>query len=190
MDWPLEPESQHPAPAWASQAVVSWPVVQMICVALTLLCCPQSNCCTFLRDFEVLPTWLIFPSVRWLPRMWVPFLLHCSLSEILSHPYSFLSLFFFCSVCQEFLALFGRLSSSAIIHWCSMQVVLHVDVFFRCVCGRRWTRHLTPPPSCSAPVVQFLTLWTTMGTPGVFFMYKNRPLFSPPFLIHIQPFPK
>ena len=63
--------------------VVSGLVVQLICVALTLLFCSQSRCCDFLRDFEVLLTRLIFPSARWLPRMWVPFLLHYSLSGML-----------------------------------------------------------------------------------------------------------
>ena len=33
-DWPLEPESQRPAPTRVSQAVVSGPVVQMICLSL------------------------------------------------------------------------------------------------------------------------------------------------------------
>ena len=55
-------------------------VVQMICEALTLLCCSQSSCCIFLGDFEVPPTGLIFQSVRWLLRMWVPFCRHSSLS--------------------------------------------------------------------------------------------------------------
>lgn len=58
-DWPLEPESQHPSPTPASQAVVSRLVVQ-ICVALTQLCCSQSSCCIFLGDFEVLPTQPVF----------------------------------------------------------------------------------------------------------------------------------
>ena len=61
-------KSQPPAPVRASQAAVSGLVVQMICAALTLLCCSQSSCCTFLGNFEVPVTWLIFPSVRWLPR--------------------------------------------------------------------------------------------------------------------------
>ena len=86
----------HPAPILSlgltSGASVSGPrphlgisgcvvqMVQMICVTLTLLCCSQSICCTFLSDFEVSATQLIFLSVRKLPRMWVPFPLHSSLS--------------------------------------------------------------------------------------------------------------
>ena len=64
-------------------AVVSGAVVQMICAALTLLCCSQFSCCAFLSDFEVPPTQLIFLSVRWLPRVWVLFLVHSSLSGML-----------------------------------------------------------------------------------------------------------
>ena len=65
--------SQHPAPAPTSQSVVSRVVVQMTCVALTPLCPPQSSCCSILIDFEVPLSQLISPSVRWLPRVWVPF---------------------------------------------------------------------------------------------------------------------
>lgn len=54
------PESQRPAPARASQAVVSGPVFQRVCAALTLLCCSQSSCCVFLSDFEVPPTQRVF----------------------------------------------------------------------------------------------------------------------------------
>ena len=42
------------APTRAYQTVVSRSVVQMICMFLILLCSPQSNCCTFLGDVEVL----------------------------------------------------------------------------------------------------------------------------------------
>ena len=52
---------------------MSWLVVQMIWPAVSLLCPPQSSCCAFLGDFEVPLSWLIFPSVRWLSRVWVPF---------------------------------------------------------------------------------------------------------------------
>ena len=89
-------------------------VVQMIYVALTLLCPPRSSCYAFLHDFEVALACLISLSVSWLPRMWVPFLFHSSLSGMLVL-IPFLSLsFFFCStqLCQEFLAL--ELPS-----WCS-----------------------------------------------------------------------
>ena len=37
----------------------------------------------FLSDFEVPPSQLISPWVKWLPRMWVPFLFHSSLSRLL-----------------------------------------------------------------------------------------------------------
>ena len=72
-----------PAPARVSQAVVSGVVVQMICVALTLLCPPQSSCCSFLDDSEVPLSWLISWLVSWLPRVWVLFLFHSSLSGML-----------------------------------------------------------------------------------------------------------
>ena len=77
----------------------------------------QSSYSGFLGDFEVPPSQLISPSVRWITRMWVPFLFHRSLSGTLVPSWFLLSLsFFFCSnwLCQEFLALFGGLSSPSI----------------------------------------------------------------------------
>ena len=70
-------------PTQVSQAVPSGVVVQMICVAPILLCLSQSSCSTFLSDFEVPMSQLISLSVMWLPRVWVPFLFHSSLSEVL-----------------------------------------------------------------------------------------------------------
>ena len=78
----LSLSAQHHHPRGVSD-VVSVVVVQMICVALTLLCPPQSSCCDGLSDFEILPSQLISLSVRLLPRMWVPFLFHRSLSGML-----------------------------------------------------------------------------------------------------------
>ena len=89
-------------------------VILMVHAALTLLCLPQSSCCNFLQDFEVPPSQLISLSVRWLPRVWVPFLFHSFLSGMLA-PSSFLfSLFFFCSIqlCGGFLAFLGGSSAS------------------------------------------------------------------------------
>ena len=111
---------------------MSRPVVQMICAALTLLRCSQSSCCTFLGNFEVPLTRLIFLSVKWLPRMWVPLLLHSSLSRMFV-PSCFLislSLFFllFCPVMSRVFALFGGSSSSASIQF--MFCVSH----FTCRC--------------------------------------------------------
>ena len=54
--------------------------VQMICAALSLLFHSHTCCCTFLGYFEISLTWLIFLSVKWFPWVWVPFLLHSSLS--------------------------------------------------------------------------------------------------------------
>ena len=56
-------------------------VVQMVCVALTLLFPSQPSGYAFLGDFEVPLSQLISPSVRWLPRMWVPFLFHTPSQE-------------------------------------------------------------------------------------------------------------
>ena len=91
------PKSQLPAPARASWAVVSELAFQVVCGALSLLCRPQSSCCAFLGDFEVSPSWLIVLSVMWLPRMWVPFLLHSSLLGMLVPSWFLfsLSLFYF-----------------------------------------------------------------------------------------------
>ena len=88
-----EPESQHPAPMWKSQAVVSGAVELMICAALILLCPPHSSCCTFPSDFEVPLSQLISLSVRWPLRVWDPFLFHSSLSHLDSFSH-FLSFFF------------------------------------------------------------------------------------------------
>ena len=44
---------------------------------------PQSSCYPFLCNFEVPPSWLISLLVRWLPRIWVPFLFNSSLSGVL-----------------------------------------------------------------------------------------------------------
>ena len=152
-DWPPVPESQGTAPARVSQAVVSGPVFQIICAALTLLCCYESSCCAFLGDVEVPLTGLIFRQLGGFPG-WVPFLLHSSPSEMLVLSWFLLSLFFsFCSTqfCQEFLALFGGSSPSASISWCSVRVVLHGDVVLWCVCGEGehdllLLCRLVPPP--------------------------------------------
>ena len=61
------PESQYPVAARVSQAVVSGPVVQMICAALMLICCSQSSCNAFLGDFEVSLTQLIFHQLGGFP---------------------------------------------------------------------------------------------------------------------------
>ena len=68
----------------------------MVCASLTLLFGSQTCCCAFLGLLEFPPTQLIFPLVRWLPRVWVPFLFHSSFTGMLV-PSSFLfSLFFSC----------------------------------------------------------------------------------------------
>ena len=106
----------------------------MICVALTLLCCSQSSCCAFLRDFEVPLTGLIFHLLGGFPGGGFLFSFTAPSWECGSCPDSFsLSLFFyfFCStrLCQKFLALFGGLSSSA-----SIQLMFCVSHFTcRCV---------------------------------------------------------
>ena len=141
----------------------------MICVALTLLCCSQSSCYAFLSDFEVPPTQPIFRQVRWLPRKWVPFLLHSSLSLSLFTVspilIPFLSLIFFYStqLRQESLALFGGLSSSAsiLLMFCASSFTC------RCVCGRRCVQLLTPLPSCST----FLHIFFNMNSDP--FLQKN-----------------
>ena len=127
--------SQHPAPAWASQAVVSGPVVQMIYVALILLCCSQSSCCAFLGDFEVSPTWLIFLSVRWPPRKWVPFLFLSSLSRMLVLSWFLFSLsfsFVLSSYIESFLPFLEVLNSASIQLFCASCFICK-SVFLRCL---------------------------------------------------------
>lgn len=63
---------------------------------ITLLCTPQSSCCTFLSDFEVPSSRLISTSVRCLPR--IPFLFCSFLSGMwvsIWFPFSLSLLFFF-----------------------------------------------------------------------------------------------
>ena len=100
-----QPPSKH-LRLWCSG---SW--VPILCVALSLLCLPQSSCSIFLWGFEVPPSWLISLSVRWLPSIWIPFLFHSFLSGVLGLSWLLfwtLSLFFpFCStqLCGGYLAL-------------------------------------------------------------------------------------
>ena len=109
------------------------PMAQMICTALPLLCCSQYSGCGFFSDFEVPLAQLIFLSVRWLPRVWVPFLLHSSLSGMLAPSwFLFFLSFLFCStqLCQQFLALLGGLSSANIqLLFCERRFT-HRYVFF------------------------------------------------------------
>ena len=93
-----------------------------------------------LWGFEV-PTSLLISSVRWLPRVWVPFLFHTSLSGVLVPSWflSSLSLFFFpfCStqLCGGFLALFGGVKTLLpVFSRCSVQIVLHEVLGFFLMC--------------------------------------------------------
>ena len=89
-------------------------VIQMTCLALTLLCPHQSSFCTFLGNFAV-PLSCLW--VRWLPGSWTPFLFRSSFSGVLVPSWFIFYFFFFCSIqlCGGLLALFGGLSSSASI---------------------------------------------------------------------------
>ena len=65
-NWPPKPESQHPAPAWVS--VVSWAMIPMVYVVLSLIFPSHSSCFAFLWGFKFPPpSWLIYPSVYGLP---------------------------------------------------------------------------------------------------------------------------
>ena len=65
-NWPPESKSQRPAPAQASQAVVSGGDNTDDLAAFFLLCPPQSGCCAFLRCSEDPSlSGLISLSVRW-----------------------------------------------------------------------------------------------------------------------------
>ena len=66
----LSTRPAHSSPT--SQALVPGVVVQMICEALTLLCHPQSSCCTFLSDIEVPLSWLIFTGCGFLSSLTAP----------------------------------------------------------------------------------------------------------------------
>ena len=66
-----------PSPCLSILGCGVWAVVQMICAALT----PRSSHCAFAGGFEF-PLFLLIPlSIRWLPRVWAPFLFLSSLSE-------------------------------------------------------------------------------------------------------------
>ena len=129
-------------------------VALTICTALSLLCPPQTRCCTFLQGFEVLPTSeLISPPVRGTPNVQNPFLFHSSVQGCWSSPDSFfyfLTFFFLLSypVMWRFSCPFGSLRSSASIHWmfCEDHSICR---FFLFICGRRWAPHLTPLPTWS-----------------------------------------
>ena len=54
-----------------------------VSAALLLLCPLQSSCCALLPGFEVPPSQPISLLVQQLPRVWVPFLFHSSLSGVL-----------------------------------------------------------------------------------------------------------
>ena len=133
--------------ARASQTVVSGTVLQMICAPLALLCPPQSSCCAFLSDFEV-PSSLIFSlCFRWLPRVWVPFLFHSSLSGMLVLSRFLFFSFYFCST-----KLCGGSAAHVllpVVIRCSVWIILHVDFFSWCVFGRRWVWCFTPLESWS-----------------------------------------
>ena len=107
---PLEPESQHPAPAWASQDVAAKAVLQMICVPLTLLS-PHQSSWTIISDFESLClSWSPCHVVSCLPKAWVlfSFITHSQVYQS-HHGFFSLSLFFFCytQLYGGFLVLFG-----------------------------------------------------------------------------------
>ena len=146
-----EPTSQRPARA--SEAAVPRPVVQLVCAALTRLCCPQSSGCMLSRGLGGPTDSAHLCPGRRLPRRWVPFLLQgwLPLQSASPGPVPFLALFFFCStqLCQDFLAVFGGLSSSASVQWmfCARPFTGWC-VFLMCLWER--ARRLTPPPSCSA----------------------------------------
>ena len=95
--------------------------------ALSLLCPPQSSSCCFLCSFEITPSRLISPSVRWLPMVRVPFHFHSCLSGVLV-PSSYFSSFLFSLFIPFFLihlrggllALFGVLSLLPVFIRCSV----------------------------------------------------------------------
>ena len=87
----------------------------MVYAALSLLCPPQSSYRAFCQGSEVSPSWLISPSVRWLPRVWVSFLF--SLFVLPSYLEGFL----------PFLEVYGLLPA---LSRCSVCIILHVGGLF------------------------------------------------------------
>ena len=70
-------------------------VAPMVCKAFSLLCPPQSSCCTFLWGFESPPPSQLFsPLIRSPPSVQASFFFHSSLSGVLV-PFWFWFLFFF-----------------------------------------------------------------------------------------------
>ena len=94
-------------------------------------------------------------GVRWLPRVWVLFLLHSSLSGMLDPSWFLFSLSFFSFVLPSYVKSFLPFLEVKVLlppfSRCSVRVILCVDMFFRRVCWRRWVQHLTPLPSWSFP---------------------------------------
>ena len=81
--WSLGLSAQSP-PKYLRLWFLGWWYRRSVRLSLSLLCPPQSSCCAFLWGFDVPSlSWLISLSVRWPPRVQIPFLFHSFLSGVL-----------------------------------------------------------------------------------------------------------
>ena len=149
-DWPPEPESQRAAPTQASQAVVSGPLVQMICAALTLLCCHPAAVLfsATLRSRQL--GWYFVSEVA--SQEVGSFSPSISLSGMLVPSWFLFSLFFSTLLCQEFFCPYWRFkffcqhSVDVLCEWLCMSMCFF-DVFVgESVCDLLLLRHLALPP--------------------------------------------
>ena len=146
--WPLN-QAQYPAPTTPlDKHLRHRPSVQ---VSLHFALC----CCALLRALLFSKAPSLSPSVRGLPSVQKPFVLHSSLPEA-QGPSWFLSFFPFLflltySVTQRLSCPFGRLRSCAGIQWMFGESRFICRRIFDISVGRRWAPYPTTPPSWSPP---------------------------------------
>ena len=150
--WSSNPQCQCSALTQVSQAMVSWGVVLMVFVALSLLCPLSPATALFSWGFEIPPSSVLIPlSVRWLPRIQIPFLFHSSLSGVLApsqllflfsllfsslslpvFSYLYLPLFslLFYPVMEGFLQFLVFWSFLLIFSSCNVKIIIHIVFFF------------------------------------------------------------
>ena len=130
-NWPLEPESQNPAPTWASPAIVS-DGANSLCSSLSLCFALVSLAAVIFSKVLRFPlSGLISQSDSFFPRVPIHFLFHRSLSGVLVLSQVLFVLF---SLCFPFVLLscpFWRFKVFCLaFSRCSVWIVPHADFIF------------------------------------------------------------
>ena len=153
--WPSKLESQHPAPV-PSKCLRLWCMEQwyQCSVRLSLYFAPLRPAALSSKALRLplCPGWSPH-QLSSLPGQ-IPFLFHSSLSGVLVLSRFLFSLSFsvcFTQLCGGFLSFLEIWGLLPAFSRCSVQIVLHVDFFSLCVCGRRWDPCSTPLLSLSCP---------------------------------------